>query len=254
MANLPHERLKACPPFTYVGLDVFGPWSVMTRRSRGGRAESKRWAIMFSCLSSRAVHIEIIESMDASSCINALRRLLALRGPAKQLHSDCGTNFIGACVELGMDKTVQKYLGEQGCSWDFKPPYASHMGGSWECMIGIARRILDSMLMQHKTRLTHEVLSTLMAEVTAIMNARPLLSVSTDPQQPFFHHHCFLHRNQEFHLLLEILQLRTFTRNNGDRCRLLRTSFGLGGAKNTYLPCNKDKSGLCHAETFKLGI
>lgn len=60
-----------------------------------------------------------------------------------------------------------------------------HMGGSWERMIGVARRILDSMLLQQKSRLTHEVLSTLMAEITAIINARPLLPVSTDPHQPF---------------------------------------------------------------------
>lgn len=93
MADLPPERLKICPPFTYVGLDVFGPWSVTSRRTRRGQAEIKRWAIMFSCLSSRAVHIEVIESMDSSTCINALRRFLAFRGPVKQLQSDCGTNF-----------------------------------------------------------------------------------------------------------------------------------------------------------------
>ncbi len=185
MADLPSERLKVCPPFTYVGLDVFGPWSVTSRRTRGGQAESKRWAIMFCCMSSRAVHIEIIESMDTSSCINALRRFFALRGPAKQLRYDCGTNFIGACKELGMDKTVQRYLSEQGCSWEFNPPHSSHMGGSWERLIGIARRILDSMFLQLNTRLTHEVLCTLMAEVTAIINARPLLPVSADPEQPF---------------------------------------------------------------------
>lgn len=185
MADLPPERLKVCPPFTYVGLDVFGPWSIVTRRTRGGQAESKRWAMMFSCLSSRAVHIELIESMDTSSCINALRRFFALRGPAVQLQSDCGTNFVGASKELEMNETVQKYVSEQGCSWNFRPPHASHMGGSWERMIGVARRILDSMLLQQKSRLSHEVLSTLMAEVTAIINARPLLPVSTDPQQPF---------------------------------------------------------------------
>lgn len=184
MVDLPPERLKACPSFTYVGLDRFGPWSITTRCTRGGQAESKRWTIMFSCLSSRAVHIEVIESMDAS-CINALRCLFSLRGPAKQLQSDCATNFTGACRELGMDKGVQKYLGEQGCSWTFNPPHASHMGGSWERMIGIARRILDSMFLLQKSRLTHEVLCTLMAEVTAIMNARPLVPVSVDPQQPF---------------------------------------------------------------------
>uniref|UniRef100_UPI0009B3E70D uncharacterized protein LOC109953346 n=1 Tax=Monopterus albus TaxID=43700 RepID=UPI0009B3E70D len=185
MADLPPERLKVCPPFTYVGLDVFGPWSVTTRRTRGGQAESKRWAIMFSCMSSRAVHIEVIESMDTSSCINALRRFFALRGPAKQLKSDCGTNFIGTSKELGMDKTMQRYLSEQGCTWEFNPPHASHMGGSWERMIGIARRILDSMLLQQNTQLTHEVLCTLMAEVTAIINARPLTPVSSDPENPF---------------------------------------------------------------------
>ncbi|XP_038594061.1 uncharacterized protein LOC119917719 [Micropterus salmoides] len=185
MADLPPERLKTCPPFTYVGIDVFGPWSISTRRTRGGQAESKRWAIMFSCMSSRAVHIEVIEAMDTSSCINALRRFFALRGPAKQLLSDCGNNFIGARKELGMDKRLQKFLSEQGCIWEFNPPHASHMGGSWERMIGVARRILDSMFLQHNTRLTHEVLCTLMAEVTAIMNARPLLPVSADPENPF---------------------------------------------------------------------
>lgn len=185
MADLPPERLKICPPFTYVGLDVFGPWTVTTRRTRGGQAENKRWVIMFTCMSSRAVHLEVIETMDTSSCINALRRFFVLRGPAKQLHSDCGTNFVGACKEFGMDKTVQAYLSEQDCSWIFNPPHASHMGGSWERMIGVARRILDAMLLQQNTRLTHEVLCTLMAEVSAIINARPLLPVSTDPENPF---------------------------------------------------------------------
>ena len=89
-------------PFTYVGLDVFGLWYITTRRTRGAQSESKQWAILFCCMSSRAVHIEVIASMDASSCINAMRRFFAIRGPAKQLRSDCGTNFIGACRELRM--------------------------------------------------------------------------------------------------------------------------------------------------------
>nr|XP_054592946.1 uncharacterized protein LOC129159777 [Nothobranchius furzeri] len=185
MADLPPERLKTCPPFTYVGLDVFGPWSITTRRTRGGVAESKRWAIMFSCMSSRAVHIEVIESLDTSSCVNALRRFFAPRGPAKQLLSDRGTNFISTSKELGMDKSLQQYLTVQGCSWGFNPPHASHMGGSWERMIGVARRILDSMLLQNKVQLTHDVLCTLMAEVAAIINARPLVPVSSDPENPF---------------------------------------------------------------------
>ncbi|XP_056110281.1 uncharacterized protein LOC130087825 [Rhinichthys klamathensis goyatoka] len=185
MADLPPERLKTCPSFSYVGLDVFGPWTVTTRRTRGGHAQSKRWAILFTCMSSRAVHMEVIESLDTSSCVNALRRFFALRGPAKKLISDRGTNFIGASKELGMDKALQLYLNDQGCSWEFNPPHASHMGGSWERMIGIAQRILDSMLLQSKVQLTHDVLCTLMAEVSAIINARPLLPISSDPDNPF---------------------------------------------------------------------
>ncbi|KAJ8007561.1 hypothetical protein DPEC_G00095320 [Dallia pectoralis] len=91
---------------------------------------------------------------------------------------------------MGMSKNqsetnVQRYLHQAGCSWEFNPPHASPMGGSWERMIGLARRILDSMLLSQCSRLTHEVLCTLMAEVSAIMNSRPLVPVSNDPEDPF---------------------------------------------------------------------
>lgn len=62
MADLPPDRLITEPPFTYVGLDVFGPWSVITRRTRGGQANSKRWAVLFMCMTTHAVHIELTES------------------------------------------------------------------------------------------------------------------------------------------------------------------------------------------------
>ncbi|XP_036002193.1 uncharacterized protein LOC118565663 [Fundulus heteroclitus] len=188
MADLPADRLIPEPPFTSVGLDVFGPWTIVTRRTRGGCSQSKRWAVLFTCMSTRAVHIELIETMSTDSFINALRRFFAIRGPAKMLRSDRGTNFTGACKELDLEKEnsgVGKYLQGRGCSWIFNPPHASHMGGSWERLIGIARRILDTMLSQtESTRLTHEVLSTFMAEVTAIINGRPLVPISTDPDCP----------------------------------------------------------------------
>ncbi|MGH0125412.1 UNVERIFIED_CONTAM: hypothetical protein FKN15_068962 [Acipenser sinensis] len=190
MADLPSDRLSTEPPFTNVGLDVFGPWSVVSRRTRGGLSHSKRWAVIFTCMSIRAVHIEVIESLDTSSFVNALRRFISVRGPVKQIRSDRGTNFIGACKELKIPSNidsacVERYLSEQGCTWVFNPPHSSHMGGAWERMIGIARRILDAMFLQSgQSRLTHEVLTTLMAEVAAIINARPLAPVSTDPDDP----------------------------------------------------------------------
>lgn len=82
--------------------------------------------------------------------------------------------------------SVSRYLSEEGCTWTFNLPHSSHMGGAWERMIGISRRILDSMLCQViPSRLTHEVLSTFMAEVCAIINVRPLTPISTDSESPF---------------------------------------------------------------------
>ncbi|XP_077080710.1 uncharacterized protein LOC143733040 [Siphateles boraxobius] len=191
MAELPEDRLSTDPPFTHVGLDVFGPWPVMIRKTRGGQSDAKRWAVIFTCMSTRAIHIETIESMDTSSFINALRRFFAIRGAVKLLRSDCGTNFVGACKELQIDKQgchnskLHNFLKDSGCKWHFNPPHASHMGGSWERMIGVTRKILDAMLLEHRhVRLTHEILVTLMAEITAIVNARPLTAVSTDPENP----------------------------------------------------------------------
>ncbi|XP_055005215.1 uncharacterized protein LOC129407637 [Boleophthalmus pectinirostris] len=186
MAILPADRLTIDPPFTYVGLDVFGPWNVTSRRTRSNSAESKRWAVMFTCLCTRAVHIEVVESMSTSSFINALRRFLSIRGPVKRLRSDQGTNFIGACKELRInseDPEIKNFLQDQSCTWAFNTPHSSHMGGVWERMIGLVRNILDSLLLKNSnSRLTHEVLVTLMAEVMAIMNARPLVPVTTDPE------------------------------------------------------------------------
>lgn len=79
---------------------------------------------------------------------------------------------------------MKAFLEDSNCTWVFNPPHSSHMGGSWERLIGVARRILDALLVQ-TGRLTHEVLTTLLAEVTAIMNARRLVPVSNDPDSSF---------------------------------------------------------------------
>ena len=189
MADLPPDRITPGPPFSAVGVDTFGPWTIVTRKTRGGQAESKRWAIMFTCLTTRAIHIELVESMSSSSFINALRRFIALRGNVSLFRSDRGTNFVGATEDLGIDVTrgpVKNYLEKSKIVWTFNAPHSSHMGGVWERMIGLTRRVLDTLLLGPKGKnLTHEVLSTLMAEVTAIINSRPITAVSKDPEVPF---------------------------------------------------------------------
>lgn len=189
MSDLPADRLQPSPPFTFIGLDTFGPWSIVTRKTRGGASNSKRWAVLFTCLYTRAIHIEVIEEL--SFFINCLRRFISLRGNVKEIRSDRGSNFVGATEDLDVnvinveDNPVREFLYDQKVTWIFNPPHSSHMGGVWERMIGIARRILDSMLMDlHSRHLTHEVLTTLMAEVCAIVNSRPIAPVCSDPESP----------------------------------------------------------------------
>ncbi|XP_071133064.1 uncharacterized protein [Mytilus edulis] len=190
MSDLPEDRLTPGPPFTFVGIDTFGPYQIIHRKTRGSSINQKRWAILFTCLVSRAIHIEVIEEMSSASFINAYCRFIAIRGSVQLIRSDRGTNFVGAIQDLGITAefiekgTVDIMLSQHGTIWKFNPPHASHFGGSWERMIGLSRRILDCMLIREKNRLTHEILVTLMAEVSAIVNSRPLVSVSTDPDNP----------------------------------------------------------------------
>ena len=76
MADLPMERVEITPPFTYCGMDCFGPFTV-----REGRKDLKRYAVIFTCMSSRAVHIEELDDMTTDAFINALRCFMAVRGP-----------------------------------------------------------------------------------------------------------------------------------------------------------------------------
>lgn len=191
MADLPEDRCEPCPPFSYVGVDTFGPWPVVHRKTRGGSSNQKRWALLFTCLVTRAIHIEVIDELTSAAFINALRRFIAIRGQVTQFRSDRGTNFVGAVSDLSINAEfiengpVSKFLSDSRIVWKFNPPHAPHMGGAWERLIGVSKRVLNAMLLDHQQRdITHDVLTTLMAEVCAIVNNRPLTDVSSDPEAP----------------------------------------------------------------------
>ncbi|XP_048765100.2 uncharacterized protein LOC125672940 [Ostrea edulis] len=120
MGNLPFERTSTGPPFSIVGVDTFGPWEVVARKTRGGLAHRKRWAILFTCMAIRALHIELIDEMSSSALINALRRFVCIRGSVKEFCSDRGTNFVGALDALRVDGVyveqgqVQDFLHKSG--------------------------------------------------------------------------------------------------------------------------------------------
>ena len=90
---------------------------------------------MFTCMSSRTVHIETTNSMSTDSFILALRRLITQRGNIRMIHTDNGTSFVGANIELRkafneMNHTkINNFLMELGgewITWRRNPPQGSN--------------------------------------------------------------------------------------------------------------------------------
>ena len=107
-------------------MDFFGPFAV-----KCGRSSKKRYGVVFTCMSTRGVHIEVASSMDTSSCINAIRRFISRRGPVKRIVSDNGTNLVGACSEMkqalkDLDATeLMNFHANHDIAWCFNTPAAS---------------------------------------------------------------------------------------------------------------------------------
>ncbi len=181
MANLPQDRLiPDNPPFTSVGIDYFGPFEV-----KCGRSVVKRYGVLFTCLTVRAIHLEVASSLETDACINAFRRFVARRGQMSVMRSDNGTNLVGAekekreAIKGWNQSKISNVLMQKGITWIFNPPAGSHFGGIWERQIRSVRRILNQLLKQQS--LDDERLHTLFCEVETIVNDRPITRVSSDP-------------------------------------------------------------------------
>lgn len=183
MSDLPQSRLRLYQPaFTSTGVDCFGPLQVKV-----GRRNEKRWGILFKCMTTRAVHIELLSSLDSDSFLMALRRFIARRGKPAELLSDQGTNFKGGDRELqeafrALHPTLQAQLAKNQIKFKFNPPSAPHFGGVWEREIRSIKSALNATVKAQTV--TEEVLNTVLIEVEGILNSKPLGYVSTDVADP----------------------------------------------------------------------
>ena len=181
MAPLPKSRVTMLGgAFMATGVDYFGPLHV-----RRGRTMFKLWGVIFRCFATRAVHIELAESLDTNSALLAISRFQARRGNVKQMWSDNGANLKRADREL---KTALQALDQEklkdklrvdNISWCFNPPGDPEAGGVWERQIRTVKETLHALL--NEQRPSYEVLSTLLCEVEKIMNSTPLFHVPVEP-------------------------------------------------------------------------
>ena len=183
MADLPKSRVEPAPPFNYCGVDFFGPWHVQR-----GRSVVKRYGALFTCFASRAVHIEVADSLETDSFIQALRRFICRRGPVREIRCDRGTNFVGAEAELKKaideidDQKVKAELLKAKIDWIKNPASASNFGGVWERQIRSIRNVMSGLIREHGNRLDEESLRTFLCEAESTINNRPLtVETLSDP-------------------------------------------------------------------------
>ena len=183
MADLPSERIEPnAPAFTNIGVDIFGLYTIKNYRS-----EIKRYGCIFTCLASRAAHIEKLNSLDMDSIVNGFRRFIAWRSVPAKVYSNNGTNIVSgekemrlAFRDLMQSSAFQGYLATRHIEWSFIPPASPHMGGVWERLVGLLKRVLVAVLRESR-RLNDEVLETVFCEIESIANGRPLTKLSDDP-------------------------------------------------------------------------
>ena len=190
MSDLPADRLGKIAPFQRSGVDVCGPYLIHDGRyTRRTKATKKLWIVLFTCLYSRAIHVDTLNSMDTSTFVLALRRFSALRGECTFFRSDRGTNFVGCQGVVGPPLNIEKLVkeeGVEGIQWVFNPPGASHYAGVWERKIGALKQIFDSVLKLLSNRvLSREEFCTWLQEAAAVVNSTPLGEASADPNDPF---------------------------------------------------------------------
>ena len=179
MANLPTSRVNIVAPFENAGLDCFGPFE-----TKVGRNSKKRWALIITCFSTRAICLLSLHSMNTDCVVRALVKFSSLFPGVKNIVTDQGTNFKGAdretknAVALWNDATDDPALHAVGINWSFGPANCGAVGGVWERIIQIAKNHLKSVLKGQNV--DADTFETLLFSVMGIMNRRPLTPASAD--------------------------------------------------------------------------
>ena len=165
---LPKSRVVLDEPFSTTGLDYAGPLFVKTIEMLSGK--SKAYILLFTCTTTRAIHLELTPDLSSSACVRGLRRFIARRGTPTKIISDNAKTFKA--------KETRQFLADRGISWQFNVPRAPWMGGFFERMIQSTKRCLKKVL--KNSSLTYEELETVIVEVENVVNNRPLTYIDTD--------------------------------------------------------------------------
>ena len=184
MPPLPKERVSQSPPFTFTGLDYLGPLTVIVDGKH-----IKVWICLFTCLAVRAISLEVVTDMSAHQFLLCLRRFIAQRGRPEKIVSDNAAQFklVHATLHRAWnsvicDESVVNFMSKEAIQWHYIPEFSPWMGGFYERMVGIVKSCLRKSL--GRLCLSIIQLQTLVKEVEAVVNTRPIVYVDEDVDVP----------------------------------------------------------------------
>ena len=188
MSDLPKDRVQLSRPFTKVGVDYGGPFLLKSSNLRKAPV-SKAYLALFVCMSSKAVHLELVSSLSSEAFLQTLTRFISRRGNPSVIYSDNATNFLGASNNLKelhdffkkqeSFTKFKEYLSQNEIEFKFIPPRSPHWGGLWESAIKSAKYHIKRLI--GETSLTFEEFNTVLTKIEAVMNSRPLCALSSNP-------------------------------------------------------------------------
>jgi hypothetical protein len=178
MGDLPEPRVNLSRFFLHAGIDYAGPFRVLPVTGRGQKSR-KVYIALFVCLSSRAIHLELVTDYSTTAFLAAFKRFASRRGIPSDMYSDNGTNFQGADKELRdsfarivRDDDLASTLANDGTAWHFIPAASPHFGGMWEAGVKSVKHHLRRIVGNHT--LSMEEFGTLLCQIEACLNSRPL--------------------------------------------------------------------------------
>lgn len=180
-APLPKVRVQDVSPFTITGVDFTG--ALYVKQYNG--EESKVYICLFTCATSRAIHLEVVTDLSAPTFLLAFRRFAARRSLPQVIMSDNATTYTSAAEELAellSSEEIKTVLGRKGIEWKFIPKKAPWFGGYWERLIGLTKASIKKTL--GRAHIALPTLQTIITEVEAVLNDRPLTYVSDDITDP----------------------------------------------------------------------
>ncbi|XP_037932535.1 uncharacterized protein LOC119667317 [Teleopsis dalmanni] len=187
MGNLPTDRVTLTKPFFTTGVDYCGP--IWIHYKIRGKRPTKAYLAVFCCFATKAVHLEVVSDLTTEAFIAAIQRFISRRGRCQTIYSDNATNFVGARNQLqelqstiysenGKEKII-KTSSNKGIDFKFIPPRAPHFRGLWEAAVKSAKHSMIKGIFN--ASLTYEELTTVITEIEAMLNSRPITKMSSDP-------------------------------------------------------------------------